>query len=289
MEFFTIPEEIRCWSRRCRIEGLRVGLVPTMGALHEGHLSLVDRAAADADRVAVSLFVNPTQFAPGDDFERYPRDRERDRHLLEERGADALFAPGLEAIYPVSPSPADHRGTWVVETDLSARLEGAHRPGHFRGVATVVVKLLHCVEPDLLVMGQKDAQQAAIIGRVIGDLLLPTRLVVVPTVREADGLAHSSRNAYLSSDERRQAVCLFRALSRACRRVAEGERDPAVVRQQMREIIEQEPDAQVEYIVAVDPETFAPVPVLSPETLFCLAVRIGDIRLIDNMPAGREV
>ncbi len=281
---------MREWSRSQRCSGRRIAFVPTMGALHDGHLSLVKIAAEHADRVVVSVFVNPAQFAEGEDLALYPRNLERDLQLLSDIRSDdgttvqvdALFLPVESDLYPEGYS------TWVEETSISQSLEGASRPGHFRGVVTIVTRMLLAVEPDVLVLGQKDAQQVAVVRKMIRDLLIPAEIVVGPTVRESDGLALSSRNAYLSKDERGQAVCLNEALSEARRLVAGGENDPAVVLHRMRERIEREPDARLDYVAALDPLTFDPVDTLTGSVVFCLAVYIGEIRLIDNdvMDAG---
>jgi pantoate--beta-alanine ligase len=278
MERLTASEEMRSWSREVRRGGKRLAFVPTMGALHEGHLSLVHTARERADRVVVSVFVNPTQFGPGEDFEHYPRDSERDAARLAGAGTDAVWFPATEDLYPEGAT------TWVVETGLSARLEGEARPGHFRGVTTVVAKLLQVVEPDLLVMGQKDAQQAAVVGRMLRDLKSPVELVVAPTRRESDGLALSSRNAYLSASERRQAVCLWEALQGARDAWRAGEEDTEEVVRRMMTRITAEPDTTVDYAAVVDPETFESAERLQAGTLLLLAVRVGKTRLIDNLP-----
>ena len=280
-EIRTAPQ-MRSWTRAQRAEGATVAFVPTMGALHEGHLSLATLAAEKADRVIVSIFLNPTQFGPDEDLGSYPRDLAGDIARLQERGVDAVFIPSETEIYPPGAS------TWVVETDRSARLEGIARPGHYRGVTTVVAKLLTIVEPDFLVLGQKDAQQVAVISRMVSDLLLPVEVVVGRTVRESDGLALSSRNAYLSGAERRQATCLFEALQLALRMVAEGEDSPEVVLDAMQKLIVEQPAARIDYLAAVAPESFEPVGNLSDGALFCVAVYIGTTRLIDNELAVRE-
>ncbi len=282
MKEIHTAQEMRSWTRSQRIKGATVAFVPTMGALHEGHLSLVALADEKADRVVASIFVNPTQFGPDEDLESYPRDLVDDVALLQERGVDAAFIPSEAEIYPPDAS------TWVVETERSAALEGASRLGHFRGVTTVVTKLLAIVEPDFLFLGQKDAQQAAVIARMVTDLRLPSEVVVGPTVRDSDGLALSSRNAYLSDTERRQAASLHESLQLAIRLVAEGEDSPEVVLEAMRGLIEEQPAARIDYLAAVDPETFNPVEDLSDGALFCLAVFIGSTRLIDNGLAVRE-
>jgi pantoate--beta-alanine ligase len=258
-------------SRKWRSEGLTIGLVPTMGALHAGHLSLIEEACRENARVVVSIFVNPIQFGPGEDFERYPRDPERDGSLLRNAGVDAVYKPSLEAMYPPGSSTRIH------VAGVSEGLEGAARPVHFDGVATVVVKLLSAVEPDRAYFGQKDAQQVAVVKRLTRDLDLPVEIRVCATVREADGLALSSRNAYLKPDERRAAVCLSSALRLAAVAYAQGERDSERLRQAIRARLEIEPLARVEYAEVVDPELFTP-----PGSLAVVAVRIGGTRLIDN-------
>ncbi len=270
------PEQMREWSRSQRHSGSTIALVPTMGALHDGHLSLVSLAAEHADRVVVSLFVNPAQFGEGEDLASYPRDRERDVRLLSDLPVDVLFLPVESDLYP------EDYSTWVEETSISRLWEGAARPEHFRGVTTIVTRLLLAVEPDLLILGQKDAQQVAVVRKMMRDLLIPAEVVTGPIVRESDGLALSSRNVYLSEDERGQAVCLSEALAEARRLVSGGEGDPAVVLQRMRERVGQEPDARLDYVAALDPLTFDPVDTLRGNILFCLAVHIGETRLIDN-------
>jgi pantoate--beta-alanine ligase len=257
-----------------RHAGRTIGLVPTMGAFHEGHLSLIRRARAECDVVVVSLFVNPTQFAPGEDLDAYPRDEARDAALAEREGADVLFAPPVEEVYP------DGYATTVRVEGISDVLEGAVRgPGHFAGVCTVVTKLFNVVAPDVAYFGQKDAQQVAVLRRMVRDLDLPVELVVLPTVRERDGLAMSSRNARLTPDERRRAVSLSRALRAAETAVAAGERDPAAVAGAARAAMD---GVEPEYVALVDPESFQPVPVADGRVLVALAARVGATRLIDN-------
>jgi len=282
MEQFESTADIRNWSRERRRAGESIAFVPTMGALHAGHLSLVELAAGRADRVAVSIYVNPAQFGEGEDFERYPRDLERDRSRLEQVATDALWTPRTEEIYPSDFS------TWVIEEGLSQVLEGAARPGHFRGVATIVTRLLTAVEPDLLVLGEKDAQQAALLRRVVRDLGFAVEVVTGPTVREADGLALSSRNAYLSPTQRKQAVCLSEALRRAAELVAGGEREATAVIAAMRARIEREPDARIDYLAVVDPESFQPLEHIGAVARICLAVFVDTIRLIDTQLLKRE-
>jgi len=252
------------------------GLVPTMGALHEGHLSLVSRAKSECDHVGVSIFVNPAQFGAGEDLSRYPRDLDRDLKLLEPLGVDVVWAPAPQVVYP----PAFQ--TWVTVEELSRGLEGGQRPGHFRGVATVVAKLFNLFVPDKAYFGQKDAQQVMVIKRMVEDLNFPVEIVVCPTVRATDGLALSSRNAYLGPEERRAATVLFRALSAARAAYENGERNGGSLRAAMRAILDAEPLAHVDYISAADPETLAEVDRADAGVLLSLAVRIGSTRLIDN-------
>lgn len=264
-----------------RREGRTIGLVPTMGALHQGHLSLVRRARADTDVVVVSLFVNPAQFAPTEDLAAYPRDEARDADLAEKAGADLLFAPTVDEVYP--PGFA----TTVRVGGVSEPLEGAQRgASHFDGVATVVTKLLNMAGPDVAYFGQKDAQQAAVVRRVVRDLDLPVRIEVCPTVREPDGLAMSSRNAYLTADERARAVALKHALDAARAAVEQGERDAAAVASAaaapMRAL-----DVEPEYLALVDPESFLPVDSIDRDVLVAVAARVGKARLIDNATIRR--
>jgi len=262
---------------RRRIQG-SVGFVPTMGALHAGHLSLVERARRENDHLAASVFVNPTQFGPQEDLSRYPRDLDRDRTLLSDAGVDLLFAPSPAEMYPAGFS------TGVEVAGPSARLEGERRPGHFRGVATVVLKLFHVVEPDRAYFGEKDAQQLAVVRQMVRDLDLRLAIVACPTVREADGLALSSRNVYLGPEDRRAATVLHRALQRAMTLWQGGERDAAVLRRAMTDVVASEPRARLDYASIADPETFAEIEGLSESVLAALAVFFGTTRLIDNAP-----
>lgn len=257
-----------------------VGLVPTMGALHDGHLSLIRAARARNDVVVASIFVNPTQFAPHEDFARYPRPFADDVRLCGEAGVDLVFAPARKTLYP------EGYRTYVEVTGLQDVLEGAARPGHFRGVATVVLKLFNLVRPDRAYFGQKDAQQVRIIQQMVRDLDVPVDVVVCPTIREPDGLALSSRNRYLDADQRRQATVLYRAMDAARRLYEAGERDPAALRRAMAEQIATAPAAVVDYAVAVDPDTFEPPARLGDAALLAVAVRVGDTRLIDNLRLG---
>ena len=259
-----------------REAGQGVALVPTMGALHEGHLSLVRLARAHADRVVASVFVNPAQFGPHEDFARYPRQPEQDAALLAGAGCDLLFLPPVEVIYPPG------HATFVVPGGAAEGLEGDCRPGHFCGVATVVLSLFNLVQPEVAVFGDKDAQQVAVIQQMVRDLHLPVVIVPGPSIREADGLAMSSRNAYLAPEERRAAAVLFRALSAARALIACGERRADALRTALRKELATEPRAQVEYAEVVDAETFQPVEQVAGRLVLPLAVRLGATRLIDN-------
>jgi pantoate--beta-alanine ligase len=264
-------------SRQARAEGRLTGFVPTMGALHAGHLALIEAARRDASPVIASIFVNPKQFGPSEDYKAYPRDLEGDRRKLEEAGVDFLFAPPVEEIYP-----AGFRTSVNVE-GLGDRLEGKIRPGHFRGVATVVLKLLEVVAPRFAYFGRKDAQQARIIRQVTSDLALDSEIVVCPVVRETDGLALSSRNQYLSPAERKAATVLYRSLSRARRAIEEGERDSMRIITATRQELSGEPLGSADYVEIVDADSFEPMMRLTRTCLVLLAVRFGATRLIDNM------
>jgi pantoate--beta-alanine ligase len=276
LELTTIPD-IRTWTEAQRKAGRRIGLVPTMGYLHEGHLALVDEARRRADAVILSIFVNPLQFGPGEDLARYPRDLPRDRALADGRGVDALFVPSAEVMYPPSSEVR------VIPGATAERWEGAARPGHFTGVLTVVAKLFHLVQPDLACFGQKDIQQLTLVRRMVRDLDWPVQIVGVPTVREPDGLALSSRNAYLSAPDRARAVVLSRALQAAHQAFCEGERRPAVLEERMRHQLGREPEVAVEYIAIVEPEALQPVAAVDGRTVVALAARVGGTRLIDNI------
>ena len=269
--------EMRAASRAAGSQGARVGLVPTMGALHEGHLSLVRAARAKSDLVTASIFVNPTQFGPNEDFAKYPRTLETDCALLEREGVDLAFVPSVEEMYP--------RGavTWVVVEGLSDRLCGKSRPGHFRGVATVVAKLFHIVEPDFSFFGQKDAAQVAIIRRMVHDLNIPVAIEVCPIVREPDGLAISSRNAYLSPQERKSALVLYRSLMRVQKLFDEGELDSAKLISATAQEFAADPAVRLDYVEAVDPDTLEPVIAVTKRTLVAVAAFVGQTRLIDNI------
>lgn len=275
-ELTTIPD-LHAWTRTQRNSGRRIGLVPTMGYLHEGHLALVDEAKRRTDAVILSIFVNPLQFGPNEDLGRYPRDLPRDRRLAQGRGVDALFVPGVDTMYPPG---SEVRVTPGATAD---RWEGAARPGHFTGVLTVVAKLFHLVQPDVACFGQKDIQQLTLIKRMVRDLDWPIELAAVPTVREADGLAMSSRNAYLDPNQRPKALVLSQALLAAHRAFCEGERRSEKLERRMRQELNTEPDVRVEYIAIVEPEGLAPVLSADARTIVAIAARVGSTRLIDNI------
>ncbi len=264
-------------SANWRREGLSIALVPTMGYFHEGHLALMRMARTEADRVVVSLFVNPSQFGPGEDLERYPRDLERDARLARDQGVDCLFCPSAEEMY----LPGFQ--TWISVERLSQGLCGASRPGHFRGVATVVAKLFNITCPDIAVFGQKDFQQLRIIQRMVKDLNMPIDIMAHPIVREPDGLAMSSRNSYLSKEERRSAVSLYQALMRAKEMVADGIRSGQDIIQAVREHILSYANTEIDYIFLGDPEELKEYREVHGKTLLALAVWVGETRLIDNM------
>lgn len=263
-------------SRQARSRGLKVGLVPTMGALHEGHLSLIRRTKDLADIVVVSIFVNPTQFGQQDDFDRYPRNVTRDADLCIAEGVDYLFVPENGDMYTDGPR------VFVDVEDLSARLEGVSRPGHFRGVCTVVLKLLEIVQPHLAALGQKDAQQAVVVRRMVHDLMVDTEILVAPIVRDDQGLALSSRNERLSEEQRSAALAIPRALEAARQAAAEGRRRSSEVVQAAQEVLEQESLLQVDYVALVDPDKLESVPQVGDKALLLVAVLAGDVRLIDN-------
>jgi pantoate--beta-alanine ligase len=282
MEIINRRKRMMSLARRLRREEKRtIGLVPTMGALHEGHLSLIHEARAMCDVVVVSIFVNPTQFGPAEDFNSYPRDLTRDASLLAEYNVDYVFAPTVEEIYPTGFS------TYVDVEGLTNHLEGAARPGHFRGVATVVSILLNAVKPDFAFFGQKDAQQAALIKKMVRELAFGAEIVVLPIVREESGLALSSRNAYLTPDERQAATALYRALTRAAKAYDDGERSAASLIEMVRSTIDNEPLARIDYVAVSDADTLDKLDsVEDGPALLSLAVYIGKTRLIDNVILG---
>ncbi len=277
MEIVRRVHSMREIARQTRAKGRRVGFVPTMGSLHGGHMSLVRRVKEMSDLVVVSIFVNPTQFGRGEDYETYPRNLTGDTDCCVAEGVDVVFVPEAEEMY------AADACTWVEIDGLSARLEGASRPGHFRGVATVVLKLLNVVKPHVVAFGQKDAQQAVILERMARDLLLDTEILVLPIVRDEDGVALSSRNVRLSPAERRAAQAIPRALEAAEAAIEQGERDPAAVVKAARDLLEAEPILRVDYVELVDTAKLQPVALLVGEVLLAIAVYSGKTRLIDNV------
>jgi len=277
-------KEMQAISRSLFKTGREVGFVPTMGYLHKGHLSLVRRARSENDVVVVSIFVNPTQFGPNEDYERYPRDEERDRKLLEEEGADYLFIPSVSEMYPEGYS------TFVEVLGLTEGLCGAKRPGHFRGVATVVTKLLNIVFPTRAYFGEKDYQQLQVIKRLVRDLNIPVEVVGCPIVREEDGLAMSSRNTYLSPEERESALSLYKGLKLAEELFESGERNPEVIKKRVEEFILSHPKVEkIDYVEIVDPENLKPVKEVREGDVIALAVFVGKTRLIDNHRFGEPL
>lgn len=277
LKIYRAIEEMRAASRAASQAGKRLGFVPTMGALHEGHLSLVRAAGKGSDAVAVSIFVNPTQFGPNEDLAKYPRSFERDCELLQREGVDLLFAPSVEEMYPGGTV------TWVTVEELSNKLDGRSRPGHFRGVTTVVSKLLHIVEPAAAFFGQKDAAQLAIIRRMVRDLNLPVEIVACPIVREPDGLAMSSRNAYLTLQQRKQALVLHRSLMQVQKLIQEGELSAARLAAAGRSEFGGEPSVRLDYFEIVNPDTLDPIQDISQGALIAVAAYVGSTRLIDNL------
>jgi len=277
MRVLETIEQMRRACQAVRLGGERLGFVPTMGALHEGHLSLVRAAKARCGVVAASIFVNPTQFGPNEDFSKYPRSFERDRGLLENEGVELLFEPSVEEMYP------EGAVTFVTVEGLSERLCGRSRPGHFRGVTTIVSKLFHITEPDLAFFGQKDAAQVAIIQRMVRDLNLSVEIVACPIVRETDGLAMSSRNAYLSPQQRKTALVLSRSLAQVKKLFEQGERCTAKLGAAGKQVFPEEPSVRLDYLEIVDPETLEPMEHLSNAALVAVAAFVGGTRLIDNV------
>jgi pantoate--beta-alanine ligase len=276
---FTRVDDVRAWRAAERGAGRTVGLVPTMGGLHAGHLSLIDTARRDVDTVIISVFVNPTQFGPAEDLDAYPRDLDTDLALSAARGAEALFAPSVPEMYP---SP---QTVWIDPGPLAERLCGLSRPGHFRGMLTVVAKLLGIVEPEAAVFGRKDFQQSVLVGRMVAELGFGTRFLVSPTIRDPDGLALSSRNAYLTPGERDRALTLSSALRRARARFAQGERDPGRLARAGRELLE-ETGIEVEYVEIVRAGTLVTPETAEPAHVCAVAARVGSTRLIDNETLG---
>jgi pantoate--beta-alanine ligase len=280
MKILKTIEEMQKMCSDLRKRGMRVGLVPTMGALHAGHFSLVRAARADCDVVAVSIFVNPKQFGPNEDFSKYPRTFEQDCALLESENVDLVFAPPVDEMYPAGAS------TFVEVEGVSDRLDGASRPGHFRGVTTVVSKLFNIVAPDRAYFGQKDAAQVAVLRKMVRDLNFNLEIVVCPIVREADGLALSSRNVYLDPEQRRQALVLSRALMRVKELAAAGEGSATKLLQEARAVLASESAVRVDYLAAVDPDTLEDVDRVRSGALVAVAAWVGTTRLIDNVLVG---
>jgi len=283
MEVAQTIESIRYLVKAARRRGGKIGLVPTMGALHVGHVSLIEAARKDCDFVVVSIFVNPTQFGRGEDFEKYPRPLEADLEICRKAGVDAVFAPASEVMYP------GENLTWVTVEKLTRPLCGRCRPCHFRGVATVCTKLFNIVGPDVAYFGQKDAQQAVTIRRLVRDLNMPLEIVVCPTVREPSGLAVSSRNQYLSEQQKKDAAQIYEALQECRRMIDAGQTSPKRIIGRMREILHQVPSMEIEYVSIVDAETLETVGRIAGRVLVAVAVRLGSTRLIDNIlvDAGR--
>ena len=277
MEVLSKISAIKTAIIKQKISRKSVGFVPTMGVLHEGHLSLVRESLRRTDCTVVSIFVNPTQFGPKEDLQEYPRDFEKDSALLEELGVDIVFVPDDQEMYP------EGFKTYVDVTDLQDKFEGRSRPGHFRGVCTVVLKFFAIINPDIAYFGQKDAQQALIIKKMVRDLNLDVKIQVLPTVREEDGLALSSRNVYLTKDQRKAALCLVESLRETNRLIEAGEKDPRIIKSEMTRLIDAEPLASVDYIAIVDLENLDPLDKIEGEALIAVAVFFGKVRLIDNM------
>ncbi len=282
MVLITSTSEMQSRALQARSSARSIGLVPTMGALHEGHLSLVRAARRENDFIVVSIFVNPTQFGPHEDLAQYPRDIESDLRKLEAEGVDVVYAPPVEEVYPAGFQ------TYVQVEDLGQRLDGASRPVHFRGVATVVAKLFHVAQPHQAYFGQKDAAQVAVIRRLIQDLNFPLQLIVCPIVREPDGLAMSSRNAYLDPQERRAAIVLYRSLQAAEARHRAGERSGEVLRQVLVDCLSSEPLVRVDYAAVVDPDSLLPLLEVEGHALVAVAAWVGKTRLIDNLLLGER-
>jgi len=277
MEVAKTIAHVRAAVGQARGKGRTIGLVPTMGALHKGHVSLIRAARRDCSYVVVSIFVNPTQFGPGEDFDRYPRPIQEDLRICSEEAVDLVFAPSAKEMY------GEPTLTWVEVEGLTDTLCGRFRPGHFRGVTTVCAKLFNIVQPDKAYFGQKDAQQAVVIQRMVQDLNMPLQIVVCPTIREPDGLASSSRNQYLSAQHRQQAPVLYKALCHGARLAREGLRDPDRIIEAIRSVMNEAPDMRVQYISIVDPQTLQPLACVSGKALIAAAVYLGDTRLIDNI------
>ena len=282
MKVSSTIAETRAAVAKARAAGARIGLVPTMGALHAGHLSLVDRCRREADFTVMSIFVNPLQFGPGEDLARYPRPVAEDERLASESGVDLIFRPDGNEMYDPD------RTVTVIAGPLGSRWEGASRPGHFDGVLTVVAKLFNIVQPDVAIFGQKDLQQAALVTAMVRDLDMPLRIVVSPIVRESDGVALSSRNRYLSTDERRSATTLSRALRTISKRFEEGERSVAKLEDEGKRVVANDPGVSLDYLAIIDQRTFENPDVAQSGNSAIIAARVGSTRLIDNMTLGRN-
>ncbi|MDX9871836.1 MAG: pantoate--beta-alanine ligase [Clostridia bacterium] len=282
MKIFKTVEQMRGWQGEQRRQGKKIGFVPTMGFLHAGHLSLVHAAKQDNDSVVMSIFVNPLQFGPAEDYKAYPRNLERDAALAREAGVDVLFVPEVEEMYPYYPQL-----TIVEVRELTTVLCGASRPGHFTGVATVVTKLFNIVQPDAAYFGQKDYQQVQVIRRMVSDLNMPIKIVAATIVREKDGLALSSRNTYLSEQERKEAICLSEALELCRDSFSRGEKNVEALKKMMAERIEKEPSARIDYVEICGADELQPLQEIDQPAVAALAVKIGRTRLIDNLLLGQ--
>lgn len=277
MEVAKTIEKVRELVKNARSEGRNIGLVPTMGALHVGHFSLIDAATKDCDFVVVSIFVNPTQFCPGEDFENYPRPLEADLKICTKAGVDIVFAPSPAQMYP------DENVTWVTVEKLTEPLCGMSRPGHFRGVTTVCTKLFNIVAPDVAYFGQKDAQQAIVIKRMVADLNMPLEIIICPTIREPNGLAISSRNQYLTASQKKDAANIYISLQTCRKLIEDGTTDTNQIITEMQKILRQIPSGQIEYVSIVDAETLESIDKISGKILAAVAVKVGPARLIDNI------
>lgn len=286
MKIVSRVEELRELIRKTKQQNKTIGLVPTMGYLHEGHLTLMRTAKAKYDVVVASIFVNPLQFGPKEDYAVYPRDLERDSKLAAAAGVDLLFTPTVEDMYPRG---LEHMLTYVHVNHITDKLCGATRPGHFQGVTTVVTKLFNIVKPDAAFFGQKDAQQVIVIKRMVADLSMDIEIVTVPIVRESDGLAMSSRNVFLTSGERNSALVLSRSLRLSCELLTAGERSADKIKEAMRRMIAAEPEVSIDYISICDTETLEELDLVTARTLVAIAVKVGKIRLIDNMVWGDNI
>lgn len=276
-------DDVRKIVKKQKSQGMSIGLVPTMGYLHEGHLSLVKKAKENSDFVCASIFVNPIQFGPNEDYDKYPRDVKRDVKLLEENGCDLVFIPSVEEMYP------NERLTTVSVSKITNKLCGAYRPGHFDGVCTVVTKLFDIFTPDIAVFGQKDAQQVAVIKKMVDDLNIPVKIIKAPIVREKDGLALSSRNIYLDADERKAALVLSKSLKEAKIMLEKGEKNASLIINIVKEVLKQEPLCEIQYVSCVHPDTLEDLTTIDDKALIALACYIGKTRLIDNLVWGEDI